>query len=159
MKKIALVLVATAITLSLSGCALLYPNWGTTQSPGTSASAQPSQSASSSASASATPTTPSKAKATVQIDDASSDATAGTISVIAEVTNVAEDGGTCTLILQAGNTTKRVDFKAEANVNTTVCHPMTIPLTGLPKGTALVSVQYQSAGYQGLSAAQSVVIP
>ncbi|MEY4321181.1 MAG: hypothetical protein RLZZ471_1122 [Actinomycetota bacterium] len=157
MKKIAIVLVAAAITLSLSGCALLYPNWGTDQSPGTSQSAEPSQSASETATP--TPTTVAKSKATIRIDDASADATAGVISVVAEVTNVAQDGGTCTLILQVGNTTKRLPFKAEANVDRTQCHPMEIPLAGLPKGTALVSVEYESTNYFGVSAAQSVLIP
>lgn len=157
MKKIALVLVAAAITLSLSGCALLYPNWGTDQSPGTSQSAEPTQTSSETPSAS--PSTINKSKATIRIDDASADATAGVISVIAEVTNVAQDGGTCTLILQVGNTTKRLPFKAEANVDRTQCHPMEIPLAGLPKGTALISVEYESANYFGVSTAQSVLIP
>jgi hypothetical protein len=157
MKKLASILIATAITLSLSGCALLYPNWGTDQSPGTSQSAAPSQSASESASP--TPTTVNKAKAKLRIDDAYADATAGVISVVAEVTNVAQDGGTCTLVLQVGNTTKRLPFKAEANVTSTQCFPMEIPIAGLAKGTALVSVEYESADYYGVSAAQSIVIP
>jgi PBP1b-binding outer membrane lipoprotein LpoB len=157
MKKFASILVATAIALSLSGCSLLYPNWGTDQKPDTSQSAAPSESASETPSAS--PTAVNKLKATLRIDDASADATAGVISVIAQVTNVAQDGGTCTLVLQVGNQTKRLAFKAEANVNTTQCHPMEIPLAGLPKGTALVSVEYESKDYFGVSPAQSVVIP
>lgn len=157
MKKFATVLVATAISLSLSGCALLYPNWGTDQSPGTSQSAAPSETPSETPSAS--PTTVTKAKATVRIDDASADATAGVITVVAEVTNIAQDGGTCTLILQVGNTTKRLPFKAEANVDRTQCFPMEVPIAGLPKGTALVSVEYESTTYFGVSPAQSVVIP
>ena len=100
-----------------------------------------------------------KTKATVRIDDAYADATAGVISVIAQVTNIAQDGGTCTLILQVGTTTKRLPFKAEANVTTTQCHPMELPLAGLPKGTALISVEYDSANYFGVSPAQSIVIP
>lgn len=157
MKKIALGLVAAAITVSLSGCALLYPNWGTDQSPGTSQSASPTESASQTPSAS--PTKVTKSKAVIRIDDASADATAGVISVVAEVTNVAQDGGTCTLILQVGNTTKRLPFKAEANVDRTQCFPMEVPLAGLPKGTALVSVEYESSTYFGVSTAQSVLIP
>lgn len=157
MKKTLTTVFATILALSLSGCALLYPNWDTTQSPGTSQSAEPSESASQSQSPSQS--TPSKANAKVQIDDASADATSGVIQVIAQITNIAEDGGTCTLIVQAGNTTKKVSFKAESNVNTTQCHPMELPLTGLPKGTALVTVQYDSAAYTGVSAGASVVIP
>ncbi|MEY4618269.1 MAG: hypothetical protein RL101_455 [Actinomycetota bacterium] len=157
MKKIASVLVATAIALSLSGCALLYPNWGTDQNPGTSQSAEPTDipSESTSASPSAVP----KSKANVQISDAYADAAAGVLSVVAAVSNVTQDGGTCTLILQNGNTTKRLPFKAEANVNSTQCHPMDVPLAGLVKGTAIVSVEYDSPTYFGVSATQSVVIP
>ncbi len=157
MKKIASVIVATALAFGLSGCALLYPNWDTNLNPETSQSAEPTESASESASAS--PTSAPKSKASVRISDAYSDASAGMLSVVAEVTNVTQDGGTCTLILQNGNTTKRLPFKAEANVNTTQCHPMDVPLTGLTKGTALVSVEYESSTHFGVSAAQSVVIP
>jgi len=157
MKKFATVFAATAIALSLSGCALLYPNWGTTQSPGTSQSAAPSQSASESASAS--PTAVKKNNAKVEITDAYADVAAGTLSVVADVANIAQDGGTCTLILKIGANTTRLPFKAEANVTTTQCHPMDVPLSGLGKGTAIVSVEYASADYFGVSPTQSVVIP
>lgn len=157
MKKIAAILAFSALTLSLSGCALLYPNWGTTQNPGTSESAQPSTS--SSTSASETPTAPAKGKATVVIDQANVDATAGVVDVVAEITNFNEDGGLCTLTIQAGNQSKKVSVKAEANVTTTQCYPMEISLSGLPKGTALVTVSYDSAAHAGVSAGQSVVIP
>ncbi|MEN9749826.1 MAG: hypothetical protein RL149_904 [Actinomycetota bacterium] len=157
MKKIATILAFSALTLSLSGCALLYPNWGTTDNPGTSQSAEPSASAS--ASESQSPTTPAKGSAIVVIDQANVDATAGVISVVAEVTNFNEDGGLCTLIVQAGTQTKKISVKAESNVTTTQCYPMELSLSGLPKGTALVTVSYDSASHAGVSAGQSVVIP
>ena len=157
MKKIASIAVAAALALTLSGCSLLYPNWGTTQNPSTSQSAEPSQSASETAEP--TPTSSTKGEAKVEIDMASVDATAGVVSVVAEVTNFNEDGGTCTLTLQAGNQTKKVSVKAEANVTTTQCFPMELSLSGLPKGTALVSVTYESAEHYGVSAAQSVLVP
>lgn len=157
MKKLITSVAATLIAFSLSGCALLYPNWGTDQNPSTSQSATPSESASEQPSA--TPTAINKSKATVRIDDLYADASAGVISVIAEVTNISQNGGTCTLVLQAGTTTKRLPVKAESNVNTTQCFPMELPLAGLPKGTALVSVEYESSDYYGASQAQSVVIP
>lgn len=157
MKKIAAIIAFSALALSLSGCALLYPNWGTTQNPGTSQSVEPSQSAS--ASEPATPTTPAKGAANVQIDQASVDATAGVVNVVAQVTNFNEDGGLCTLTIQAGNQSKKVSVKAESNVTTTQCYPMEISLSGLPKGTALITVSYDSAAHAGISAGQSVVIP
>ena len=157
MKKIAIILAFSVMAVSLSGCALLYPNWGTTDNPGTSQSAEPSSSTS--ASESQSPSAPTKGSANVSIDDVSVDATAGVIDVVAQVTNFNEDGGTCTLIVQAGTQTKKVTVKAEANVTTTQCYPMELSLSGLPKGTALVSVSYDSAARAGVSAAQSVVIP
>ena len=157
MKKIAAIIAFSALALSLSGCALLYPNWGTTQNPGTSQSVEPSTSAS--ASESATPTTPAKGKANVQIDQASVDATAGVIDVVAQVTNFNEDGGLCTLTIQAGTQSKKISVKAESNVTTTQCYPMELSLSGLPKGTALITVSYDSAAHAGISAGQSVVIP
>ena len=157
MKKIAAVIAFSALTLSLSGCALLYPNWGTTQNPSTSQSAEPSTSASSSESPSAS--TPAKEPATVQIDQASVDATSGFLSVVAQVTNFNEDGGQCTLIVQAGTQTKKLTVKAESNVTSTQCVPRELALSGLPKGTALVTVSYDSAARAGVSAGQSVVIP
>ncbi len=157
MKKIASVALAAALALSLSGCSLLYPNWGTTQNPSTSQSSEPSQSAS--ASQEPTPTTSAKGEATVFIDMANVDATAGVLSVVAGVSNFNEDGGTCTLTVKAGNSTKTVSVKAEANVTTTQCFPMEISLAGLPKGTGLVTVTYESAAHYGVSTAQSVLIP
>jgi hypothetical protein len=157
MKKIASIAVAAALALTLSGCSLLYPNWGTTQNPSTSQSVEPSQSAS--ASVEPSPTTSTKGEAKVEIDMANVDATAGVVSVVAEVTNFNEDGGLCTLTLQAGNQTKKVSVKAESNVTTTQCFPMELSLSGLPKGTGLITVTYESADHFGVSAAQSVLIP
>lgn len=157
MKKIATILAFSALTFSLSGCALLYPNWGTTENPSTSQSAEPS--ASVSASESQSPTAPAKGSANVIIDQATVDATAGVISVVAQVTNFNEDGGLCTLTVQAGTQTKKISVKAESNVTTTQCFPMELSLAGLPKGTALVTVSYDSAAHAGVSTGQSVVIP
>lgn len=157
MKKIAAIIAFSALALSLSGCALLYPNWGTDQNPSTSQSVTPSDSASASASASAS--TPAKGAANVQIDQATVDATAGVIDVVAQVTNFNEDGGLCTLTVQAGTQTKKISVKAESNVTTTQCYPMELSLSGLPKGTALVTVSYDSAAHAGVSVGQSVLIP
>ena len=157
MKKIAAIIAYSALTLSLSGCALLYPNWGTTQNPSTSQSVEPSTSAS--ASESPSESTPAKQPATVQIDQASVDATSGFLSVVAQVTNFNEDGGQCTLTVQAGTQTKKLTVKTESNVTSTQCFPMELSLSGLPKGTALVTVSYDSAARAGVSVGQSVVIP
>jgi hypothetical protein len=87
------------------------------------------------------------------------DATAQVVSVLAQVTNFNEDGGTCTLTIQAGNQSKTMSVKAESNVTTTQCFPMELSLSGLPKGTALVTVTYESPTHFGVSAGRSVLIP
>jgi PBP1b-binding outer membrane lipoprotein LpoB len=157
MKKIIALVAATGLALTLSGCSLIYPNWGTDQNPSTSQSAQPTESTSTEPTPTATAST--KGAANVNIDQVNVDATAGYLSVVAEVTNFNEDGGTCTLTVQAGNQSKTMSVKAEANVTTTQCFPMEISLSGLPKGTALVTVTYESAAHFGVSAGQSAVIP
>lgn len=157
MKKIIALVAASGVALMLSGCSLIYPNWGTDQNPSTSQSAQPSESASGTPTPVETNST--KGEATVVVDQANVDATAGFLSVVAQVTNFNEDGGTCTLTVQAGNQSKTMSVKAESNVTTTQCFPMEISLSGLPKGTALVTVTYESAAHYGVSAGRSVLIP
>lgn len=157
MKKFALVLASLAIVTSVSGCSLLYPNWGTSQNPSTSESAQPSASAAPSNSASSTPAD-TKASAKVVIDSANIDPSTGTLEVWAEATNFNEDGGQCTLTVQAGTTSKSVTAKASSNVTTTQCYALDISTAGLPKGTGLITVKYDSATYSGVSAGQSIVI-
>jgi hypothetical protein len=157
MKKIIALVAASGLALMLSGCSLIYPNWGTDQNPSTSQSAQPSESASGTPTPVETNST--KGEATVVVDQANVDATAGFLSVLAQVSNFNEDGGTCTLTVQAGNQSKTMSVKAESNVTTTQCFPMEISLSGLPKGTALVTVTYESAAHFGVSAGRSVLIP
>jgi len=157
MKKIIALVAASGLALMLSGCSLIYPNWGTDQNPSTSQSAQPSESASGTPTPVETNST--KGEATVVVDQANVDAPAGFLSVVAQVTNFNEDGGTCTLTVQAGNQSKTMSVKAESNVTTTQCFPMEISLSGLPKGTALVTVTYESAAHFGVSAGRSVLIP
>lgn len=157
MKKLIAIVAASGLALSLSGCSLIYPNWGTDQNPSSSQSAEPSESASETPSAS--PSTSTKGEANVSIDQATVDATAGVVSVVAQVTNFNEDGGTCTLTIQAGTQSKTMSVKAESNVTTTQCFPMELSLSGLPKGTVLITVTYDSAAHFGTSAGRSVLIP
>lgn len=162
MKTLKLAALSLAV-VSLSGCSLLYPHWGATtfptDSPSSSQTATPTPSDTASQSASPTPSSVPVKSAAVSIMDYNVDGTAGVVDVVAQVTNVAESGGQCTLTVTSGTTTKTQTVKAEANVDTTQCYPMEISLTGLASGSAVVSVTYRSAGYLGTSPGQSVTIP
>jgi hypothetical protein len=158
MKKTLAVSIAALSLVSLSGCALLYPNWGTDQNPSTSQSpsASPvSPMPSDSPSASASPTI---GTAKFNFIDLSVDSNTGYVSAVVEVTNVSEDGGKCTFVLTGGSVSKTVSVKAEANVSTTQCYPAMLPTTGMPKGKATVTVSYASATHQG-STSTGVTIP
>jgi hypothetical protein len=158
MKKTLAASIAALTLLSLSGCALLYPNWGTDQNPSTSQSPSatdvsptPSESASSSA-------TPTIGVAKFNFIDLSVDTGTGYVSAVVEVTNVAEDGGKCTFVLTSGSVSKTVAVKAEANVSTTQCYPAMLPISGMPKGKATVTVSYASASHEGTTST-GVTIP
>jgi len=143
---------ALALIVSVAGCSVLYPNWNTTANPGDSSTPSSSSSASpsESASASATPTpTAVKAKAQITFVDSGVDAAGGVIFAVAEVTNVVEDGGLCTLTFIGAGKTKTV----------TQCHPLELSLVGLPKGAGLITVTYNSPTHIGTSAAVAVTIP
>lgn len=155
MKKAFAASLAALTIITLSGCAMLYPNWGTDQNPSTSQSPSPTAASDSpSPSASADQ---SLAVATFNFIDVSVDTGTGYVSAVVEVTNVAEDGGKCTFVLTSGSVSKTVAVKAESNVSTTQCFPAMLPLTGLPKGSATLSVTYSSETHVG-SASTGVTI-
>jgi hypothetical protein len=150
------------VAISLTGCALLYPNWETTANPSDPATTPSSSSPAPVDTASASPSTsPSAAKAKAQITfvDSGVDAAAGVIYAVASVSNVVQDGGLCTLTFIGAGKTKTVTGKAEANVSTTQCHPLELSLAGLPKGAGLITVTYDSPTHNGTSTAVGVVIP
>jgi hypothetical protein len=156
------VLTTSLVAISLSGCALLYPNWDSTANPSDPASPSSSSSPVPSDTESATPSaSPSTAKAKAQIAflDSGVDAAAGVIYAVATVSNVVQDGGLCTLTFIGAGKTKTLTGKAEANVTTTQCHPLEMPLAGLPKGAGLITITYDSPTHTGTSTAVGVIIP
>ena len=156
------VLATSLVAVSLTGCALLYPNWETTANPADPASPSSSSSPLPTDTESAAPSTsPSAAKAKAQIAflDSGVDASAGLIYAIATVSNVVQDGGLCTLTFIGAGKTKTVTGKAEANVTTTQCHPLEMAIAGLPKGAGLITMTYDSPTHTGTSTAVGVVIP
>lgn len=157
---------AASITISaaaLAGCSILYPNWNTTAKPGDSSTpATPGSTSTASASTEPTPTsTPTAARSKAQISwvDSGVDTAGGVIYGVGEITNVVEDGGTCTLTFIGAGKTKAISGKAESNATDTQCHPLELPLTGLPKGAGLITLSYDSPTHIGTSTTVAVNIP
>ena len=147
---------------SLTGCSILYPNWNTTAKPGDSSTPSSSSSPSTTPSGSATPTpTASVARKKAQVAwlDSGVDTAGGVIYGVGEITNVVEDGGTCTLTFIGAGKTKTITGKAEVNATDTQCHPLELSIAGLPKGAGLITLSYDSPTYVGTSAAVAVTIP
>lgn len=164
-KGTAALVISTAAIFAVSGCSLLYPHPGATTFPTDDPSSTPepkptkTKKPKPTPTASPTATEKPKKKATVQIDDAYVDTDNQLVSVIAQVTNIFEDGGQCTLMVTSGKTSKTVTVKAESNVNSTQCSPMEVDLAGLKSGDATVTVSYSSTGFAGTSDGWDLVIP
>jgi hypothetical protein len=164
MKKLLAISITVLAATALSGCTLLYPNWGTDVSPSDSAapSASSSPIESPSESASATPSTaPVLAKAEVVVFDAGLDTSgsAPMIFAMADIANFAEAGGKCILTFTGSGVTKSVEVTGLDNVNRTQCPLMQMPAKGLPKGAGILTVQYVSTTHAGIAPSVSVVIP
>lgn len=83
----------------------------------------------------------------------------GQIEVIAQVLDVVEDSGECSLKFLAGDFSTERTVKAARSSNYTQCAAIDIPLSELPGGDAVVIVSYLSERYEGESNPASVVIP
>lgn len=163
MRKVFASAIAISAALSLSGCALLYPNWGTDEKPSDPQTAEPSQpSPSQTESSSPTPSvTPVKPKTQVSINiiDSVIEPENGQIMVVAEALGIEETGGSCKLTFESSTLTKSVPGKAEPNVTSTQCFPLQLPVAGLPKGAAKLYVSYESSTSVGKSSAIAITIP
>jgi hypothetical protein len=100
-----------------------------------------------------------RSSVTVEVISAMAYVDEGQLEVIAQVFDVVEDGGECTLKLLAGDFSTEQTVGANRSSNYTQCAPIDLPLSELPGGTAVVSVSYLSENYEGESASVSVVIP
>lgn len=159
MKSLKIASVFIVASLSLQGCALLYPHWGSTALPSDTASATESASQSATPTETPTPTEAAKNKVTVEITDFYTDNSAGVLDVIAEVTDVFEEGGTCALTVTSGSTTATATAKAGQNVTDTQCGLLEVQLKDLASGTAKFQVSYTSPTSQGRSQSTEVTIP
>lgn len=159
MKKTLLTAAAAIGLFSLSGCALIYPNWGTDQNPSTSQSPSATESSPTPTPSDSASPTPTVGLAKFNVIELDFDPSANAVFVVAEMVSAAENGGKCTATFSSGSTKKSVSVKAEANATTTQCFPAYIPATGLPKGKGSVTITYESPTYAGTSQAFGVVIP
>ncbi len=94
----------------------------------------------------------------VEILDAYVDTQFGVLQVVAQVTNFSEDGGKCTATFNGGGKTVSVTGNAESNAANTQCSPIEISLSGLPKGSGVVTVTYDSSTKHGVSSSSAVTI-
>ena len=158
MKNLRVIALAAILAFTVSGCSILYPNWGKptdspkptetkTTPPGPTDTGTP------------TPDPTDKGAATVEIMDAFVDSPNGIILVVGQVTNFSEDGGTCSATFNGGGKTVTVSAAAESNAANTQCHPLEINLSGLPKGAGVITVTYDSTKNHGVSKATAVTIP
>jgi hypothetical protein len=158
MKNLRILVFTVILTSVLTGCSVLYPNWGKptetptatntqTQTPGPTPTVTETE----------TPD-PSKGVANVEIMDAYVDDANGVLQVVAQVTNFSEEGGTCTATFEGSGKKASVSVTAESNAANTQCRTMEIALGGLPKGTGQVIVTYDSVAHAGTSSPSSVTI-
>ena len=159
MKKTSTAASAVLVAITLSGCALLYPNWGTDQNPSTSMSPSATSTSPSASPSESASETPIQTLAEVSLIDMGVDSGAGSLYVVAEVLNATENGGKCTITFKSGSATKSVSVKAEANASTTQCFPAYLPIGGLPKGKGVVTITYESEKFYGTSDSYGVTIP
>lgn len=159
MKNLRILAIAALLVASVSGCSVLYPNWGKpTDKPSPTATDTTTPTPEPTDTKTPTPD-PSKEPASVEIMDAYVDVQGGVLSVVAQVTNFSEDGGTCTATFSGGGKSSSVTMGAESNAANTQCRVLEIPLGVLAKGKGTVIVKYDSAVHSGVSAETSVTIP
>ena len=159
MKRTHLIVTSLVAVATLAGCALFYPNIGSTETPSDPLNPSPTSSAvTPTPTESETPTAAPKelAKPRVMFYEIVD----GNLQIIGEVINFAEDGGECIITIYSGNTPIVMErVPAEHNVSTTQCFPLTTALSRLPKGIVEVVIGYESEKYAGESEKTEVIIP
>lgn len=159
MKRTLLIVTTLVAVATLTGCALFYPNIGSTETPSDPLNPSPTSSAvTPTPTESETPTAAPKELAKPRV--LFYEIVDGNLQIIGEVINFAEDGGECIITIYSGNTPIVMErVPAEHNVSTTQCFPLTTSLSRLPKGMVDVVIGYESAKYAGESEKFEVIIP
>lgn len=171
--------IAAAALLTLSGCSAFVPSWNAQptpieidnendqedvkEEPELQPDPEPQDQSDSNQSEEPEPAEPvepiERSSVTVEVISAMAYEDEGQLEVIAQVYDVVEDGGECTLKLLAGDFSTELTVGANRSSNYTQCAPFDIPLSELPGGTSVVSVSYLSDNYEGESDSFPVVVP
>lgn len=179
MRKVLLAAAALAVSATLTGCSVFYPNWGATglpeepevtqtaeptatetESSAPEESQEPETTAEPTESAGETAAAEIKRKQ-VQVDVimAIAEPEYGVLTVVAQIPGLSEAGGKCIMRFIGSDKEAIMEVKAEPSSDYTQCFPIEYPLDQLPSGNGIVTVSYESDYHFGLSPASSVVIP
>ncbi|MDH2443084.1 hypothetical protein QDR37_03895 [Amnibacterium sp. CER49] len=103
-------------------------------------------------------TVTSRTSVTPFVTAAAWDAHAGALTASALVSEIVEQGGTCTLTATQGSTVRTATSTAVAASSYTACPEMSIPGAQLSNGTWTVRVTYSSSAAVGTSAVKTVQV-
>lgn len=84
------------------------------------------------------------------------------LEIRAYISNVIEDGGTCTATVTSSTAKSEVvtaQSKAFADASSSVCPPIYIPANKLQAGKWSVQVKYTSSNYEGVSSSTEITMP
>lgn len=172
MRNFVKTLMVLAISLTLTGCSIFYPNWGATSLPEpvtesqTITEEEPTATEETATEPAPEETsTPEETKepivrkeVSVEIIMAVPEPSVGVLTVVAQIPSMSETGGKCIFKYLGNGITKTMEVKAEPSSDYTQCFPIEFPLKDLPSGNGVVTVSYESEGHFGTSAPTSVVI-
>ena len=172
MRNFVKTLMVVAISLTLTGCSVFYPNWGATSLPEPATESQTiteeEPTATEETQAEPTPeetAAPEETKepivrkeVSVEIIMAVPEPSVGVLTVVAQIPSMSETGGKCIFKYLGNGVSKTMEVKAEPSSDYTQCFPIEFPLKDLPSGNGVVTVSYESEGHFGTSAPTSVVI-
>lgn len=172
MRNFVKTLMVVAISLTLTGCSVFYPNWGATSLPEPATESQTITEEEPTANEETqTEPTPEETAApeetkepivrkevSVEIIMAVPEPSVGVLTVVAQIPSMSETGGKCIFKYLGNGVSKTMEVKAEPSSDYTQCFPIEFPLKDLPSGNGVVTVSYESEGHFGTSAPTSVVI-
>ena len=172
MRNFVKTLLVVAISLTLTGCSVFYPNWGATSLPEPATESQTiTEEEPTATEETQTEPTPEETAApeetkepivrkevSVEIIMAVPEPSVGVLTVVAQIPSMSETGGKCIFKYLGNGVSKTMEVKAEPSSDYTQCFPIEFPLKDLPSGNGVVTVSYESEGHFGTSAPTSVVI-